>query len=63
MQSSGAEGYVAAPRRWRHGPVAAVLEIQVLQAPHIAEADDAAMTRMEGQMTASEAAARKALDS
>lgn len=40
----------------------ALLEIQVLQAPHIAEADDAAMTRIEGQMAASEAAARKALD-
>lgn len=39
----------------------AVLEIQVLQAPHIAESDDAAMTRMEAQMTASSAAARRAL--
>ncbi len=40
----------------------AVLEIQVMHAPHIAEAEDAAMTRMEGQMKASEAVARKALD-
>ncbi len=40
---------------------AAVLEIQMLQAPHIAEADDAAMTRLENQMTASEATARSAL--
>jgi hypothetical protein len=40
---------------------AAVLEIQVVQAPHIAEADDAAMTRMEEQMARSEAAARRAL--
>jgi hypothetical protein len=40
----------------------AVLEIQVMQAPHIAEADDAAMTRMEKQMTASEAAAHAALE-
>ncbi|RPH58692.1 MAG: hypothetical protein EHM89_11950 [Acidobacteria bacterium] len=39
----------------------AVLEIQVMHAPHIAEAEDAAMTRMEGQMTASAAVARKAL--
>lgn len=39
----------------------AVLEIQVLHAPHIAEAEDAAMTRMEGQMTASAVVARKAL--
>jgi hypothetical protein len=42
--------------------VASVLEIQVLQAPHIAESEDAAMTRMEEQMAASEAAARRALE-
>lgn len=41
----------------------AVLEIQVLQAPHIAEADDALMTRMEAEMATSASAARKALDS
>ena len=40
----------------------AVLEVQVMQGPHIAEADDAVMTRMEGQMTASAAIAGKALD-
>jgi hypothetical protein len=40
---------------------AAVLEILVLHGPHIAEADDAAMTRMEGLMTAAAAAARQAL--
>ena len=38
-----------------------VREIQVRQAPHIAEADDAAMTRMETEMAASEAAVRTAL--
>jgi len=38
-----------------------VREMQALQAPHIAEADDAAMTRMEQQMAKSEAAARAAL--
>lgn len=38
-------------------------EIQVLQAPHIADADDAVMTRMETRMAASEAAARSALKS
>jgi hypothetical protein len=43
--------------------VAAVREIQVLQAPHIAEADDAAMSRMEQQMATAEAAARSALGS
>jgi hypothetical protein len=41
--------------------VADVREIQVLQAPHIAESDDAAMTRMEKRMATSEAAARSAL--
>jgi hypothetical protein len=38
-----------------------VRDIQVLQAPHIAESDDAAMTRMEGQMASLESAARDAL--
>jgi hypothetical protein len=41
---------------------AALLEIQVLQAPHIAEAEDAAMTRMEQRMAGLEATAQKALD-
>jgi hypothetical protein len=40
----------------------AVLEIQVLYAPHIAEAQDAAMTVMETQMTAAVNRASKALD-
>ena len=40
----------------------AVLEIQVLYAPHIAEAQDAAMTVMETQMTAAADRARKSLD-
>jgi hypothetical protein len=42
--------------------VVALLEIQVLHAPHIAEAEDAAMTRMEAQMAAAEGTVRKALD-
>jgi hypothetical protein len=42
--------------------VAAVREVQVFQAPHIAESDDAAMTRMEKGMLASEAKARSALE-
>ena len=42
--------------------VATVREMQVLQAPHIAEADDAVMTRMEKRMATSEAAARAALE-
>ena len=41
--------------------VATVREIQVLQAPHIADADEAVMTRMEKSMATSEAAARDAL--
>jgi len=41
--------------------IAAVREIQALQAPHIAEADEAAMTRMEKRMATEEASARSAL--
>jgi hypothetical protein len=41
---------------------AALLEIQVIQARHIAEPEDGEMTRMEAQMAASEAEARRALD-
>jgi hypothetical protein len=41
---------------------AAVLEVQVIQARHIAESDEAAMSTMEAEMGASQAAARKALD-
>jgi len=41
--------------------LAAVREIQVLQAPHNAEADDEAMTRMEAQMKKAETAARTSL--
>jgi hypothetical protein len=41
--------------------VAAVREIQALQAPHNAESDDAAMTRIEKRMTAAEGEARNGL--
>jgi len=41
---------------------AAVREIQALQAPHIAEAEDAVMGRLEARMSASDTVARKALD-
>jgi hypothetical protein len=41
--------------------VIAVREVQVLQAPHIAEADDAAMTRMETEMAGLEVTANDAL--
>jgi hypothetical protein len=41
--------------------VLTVREIQVLQAPHIADADEAVMTRMEKSMAASEESARTAL--
>jgi len=40
----------------------AVLRLLVLQAPHIAESEDVAMTQIEEQMTASATAARRALD-
>jgi hypothetical protein len=42
--------------------VANLLEVQVIQARHIADSDEAAMIRMEAAMTASQTAARKALD-
>jgi hypothetical protein len=45
------------------GAVSAVRDIQALEAPHIAEPDDAVMTRIERRMAASEAAARKAVAS
>jgi len=41
--------------------VTAVREIEVLQAPHIAESDEAAMTRIEERMVAAEMAARSTL--
>jgi hypothetical protein len=41
--------------------VADVRDIQVMQAPHIAEPEEAAMSRMEKRMATSEAAARSAL--
>ncbi len=58
----------ASPDAWRVQAIAAsavanVREIQALQAPHIAEADEAAMSRMDTQMAAAETAARRALDS
>ena len=62
LRSSGAEGRVRSAKLAGASAQIAVLEIQVLQAPHIAEAEDAAMTRMEEQMAASAAVARKALD-
>jgi hypothetical protein len=42
---------------------AAVLAVQVSQARHIAESDEAAMSQMEGEMAASLTAARNAVDS
>jgi hypothetical protein len=41
---------------------AALLEVQVMEARHIAESEEAAMTRMETAMAASEATAGKAVD-
>jgi hypothetical protein len=42
--------------------LASTREIQVLEGPHIAEADDAAMTRLEERMSVAESNARRALD-
>src|SRR5262245_9840523 len=42
--------------------ITTVREIQVLQAPHIADADEAVMTRMEKEMATSESSARRAID-
>jgi hypothetical protein len=42
--------------------IASVREIQALQAPHIQEADEAVMMRLEGRMTAAEAGSRRALN-
>jgi len=44
------------------GAIAAVREIQALQAPHIAEPEDASMARLEQRMAAAEAVARRALE-
>ena len=61
----GLSGGDAAPRvdAAAANAIAAVREIQVLQAPHIAEGDDAAMTEMEKRMAAAEDVARRALPS
>jgi len=48
-------------RAYAASAVAAVREIQVLQAAHIADPDDAAMSRIEERIATSEAAARSAL--
>jgi len=63
-----AAGSMPAAEAWHARALAAsaetaVREIQALQGPHIAEPDDAAMTRLESRMMASEAAARKTLAS
>ena len=60
------DGIVAAGDPWRvkalaAAGVAAVRDIQALQAPHIAEPEDASMTRLETRMAAGETTARKAL--
>jgi hypothetical protein len=56
----------AGPDAWRVRALAAeamasVRDVQALQGPHIAEADDATMTRLEAQMTASLDQAQQAL--
>ena len=64
----GAAGSSPAPASWQTralaaSAIAAVREIQVLQAQHIPEDDAAIMTRFEEQMAAAETVARQALNS
>lgn len=61
LKSGSAKDACAAELAGAHAQIA-LLEIQSIEAPHIAEAEDMAMTRMEGEMAASAAGARKALD-
>jgi hypothetical protein len=42
--------------------MASVREVQVLEAPHIAEPDDVVMTRLEKRMSSAEATARKSIE-
>jgi len=61
------QAIVAAGDPWRvkalvASAVAAVREIQALEAPHIAEPEDASMARLEKRMADAESAARSALD-
>jgi hypothetical protein len=67
VNALGSPSPSAAADSWRVRALVAtaavgVREIQVLQAPHIAEADDAVMTTLEKQMQASEAGVRSAVE-
>lgn len=66
-ESLGAIAPATAANRWRMEALAMtvaarVREIQALQAPHIADADEAVMTALDARMATSERAARAALD-
>jgi hypothetical protein len=66
QQALGAIAPATAADRWHVEALAAtavarVREIQALQAPHIADPDDASMTRLESRMASAEAAARSAI--
>ena len=61
LASSGATSDAWRIRALAAKAVASVREIQALQAPHIADAGDAGMTRLEQRMAAAEAAARAGL--
>jgi len=67
LNAAAAAGKADAKNAWHVEALTAtavrtVREIQVLQAPHIANADEAVMTRMEKEMATSETAARKAIE-
>jgi len=59
VPADGANGWRA--RALAAGAVASVREIQALQAPHIADLDDAVMTQIEKRIASAEASARSAL--
>ena len=67
LNAAAAAGKADAKNAWHVEALTAtavrtVREIQVLQAPHIANADETVMTRMEKEMATSETAARKAIE-
>ncbi len=59
VDGAGADSWQIRAFAWR--AVAAVRDIQALQARHIAEPADDAMTRLEGKMSAAESVARNTL--
>jgi len=61
LGKAASAGVAAHVRALTFEAIVAVREIQVLEGPHISEADDGRMTKMEGKMASAEAAARRTL--